>query len=125
MKEEIRKNHDKEISGIFCSLCGSKIEMREVTNTIIKEVNPWSLNEEFGDEDMFYPCNGNYKILLPNRKRKHYISVDRDTREGNYQVPDSNDAIRELYQNHNDYLEFLTNKGIKWSVDFGLINYWS
>jgi hypothetical protein len=118
------QDSSKSLTGSFCSTCGSKIEPKEIVTKTIHEMSPWSVNEEYGDEDIFYPSHDDSHFLLPNRKLKHYLSID-ERSYGSYEVPNSEDAINELKTNYSDYLDFLTKKGINFTVKFGLITYWA
>ena len=114
----------------FCNDCGAKIEPKIIKEKI--DVNIYELIDEYGDmkKDHFFDFvhsanNGMDRILLPTKSGTSWLFDFDDDAEKENAIGDKEKQIATFNKKYAKVLKFLTDKGFKFQIKYGLIMYYA
>lgn len=118
--------HGKKSVGKFCSNCGSENKPTTTKNKKNVILSIYELLHEFGDSDLVFPVEvtSGSKILLPNRRNKYSISIDRDTESKEKEIGNIDQKVESFKDDYNELIQFLKRKELSFDIKFGVISYW-
>ena len=120
------ESHGKKLTGRFCTNCGSEIiTIYEKTKS---KVNINSALEDFGGWDSLWPVDvykSKHDILLPNRRGSLSLSIDDDTQQSEFKIPNEEESILHFSNEYRDFIEYLKLNDFDFEIKFGVITYWN
>jgi spore coat protein CotH len=119
--------HGKKAVGKFCSECGQKNDNIVISRKITEIPDGYDLLSDFGDEDFLSYLDEDKKAILyfPNRKKSYSIRVSSDDSFKEKEVTQNIEQITSSFsKDHQNFLDFLDQKDIQYSIKFGVVSYW-
>jgi hypothetical protein len=119
--------HGKKAVGKFCSECGQSNGNVSITRKIVEVPSSYQLLYDFGQEDLLRPQDSKNEIFyLPNQRNNYSINVDSDDSFIEKEIIQTPEDIKSQFtQDYQEFLDFLTEKEIPFTISFGVITYWS